>query len=162
MLFDDAPRPKLLDVVDVGVDKNTGFDERPLIGMAPGDDALVTYSEHSNSNQSYMARLLILVRGDRFQLIDELSLFSDDGCGWRREEVPAFATKPARGSPYRELDVTVMETLKHPDEDCGDDKIPRAYSHIWRGAWRWDAHKGAFTERLHQLDRLDKLNEGRF
>jgi hypothetical protein len=162
LLFDDAPKPTLLDAVEVGVDRETGFDDHPLIGLGPGDSGLVVDSGHSNSNQSYLTRLLILVRGDRFELIDSLFLFADDGCGWRRDEVPVFTARRAPGSPYGALGVTVTEALTHDGDNCGDATVPHAYKRTWRGAWRWDARRGAFTERLHQLERLAALNEARF
>jgi hypothetical protein len=159
-LYDDAPRPKLLDAVDVGVDKETGFNDKPSqIALGPGDDALVTYSEHSNSNQSYQARLVIFVRNDRLRLIDDIFVLSDNACGYQREETPVFTTKPA--APYAALQVTVTERLKHLDEDCSGQAVPPPYVRTYHAAYRWDAAKGAFVSH-GDLARLDKLNRGRF
>ena len=132
-LFDDAPKPRLLDAVDVGADKETSFDQHPTLALGPGDDALVTYSEHFNSNQTYAQRLMIFVRGDRFRLIDDLFLLSDSACGYKREETPTFATKPA--SPYATLVVTVTETLKPLDEQC-DEPPPAPYVHTYGATYR--------------------------
>jgi hypothetical protein len=159
-LYDDAPQPKLLDALDVGVDKDTGFNDKPSqIALGPGDDALVTYSEHSNSNQSYQARLVIFVRGDRLRLIDDIFVLSDNACGYQRDETPVFATRP--GAPYATLEVTVTERLKRLDEDCGDQGVPAPYVRTYRASYRWDAAKGAFVSH-GDLDKLDKLNRGRF
>jgi len=159
-LFDHAAKPKLLDAVDVGVDKDTGFNENPSqIALGPGDDALVTYSEHGNSNQSYQARLVIYVRGDRLRPIDEVFVLSDNACGYQREETPAFTTKPA--TPYATLEVTVTERLKRLGEDCGDERPPAPYVRTYRATYSWDAAKGAFVEK-GDLAKLDKLNRGRF
>jgi hypothetical protein len=157
-LYDDAPRPKLLDAVDVGVDKQTGFNEAPSqIALGPGDDALVTYSEHGNSNQGYANRLVIYVRGDRFRLLDSFFALSDVTCGYRRDETPSFMTTPA--TPYATLEVTVTETLTHVDEQCDKPPLP-TYTRTYRAAYRWDAAKGAFVGH-GDLGRLDKLNRGR-
>jgi hypothetical protein len=161
-LFDDGPTPRLLDEADVGVDKDTGFNDPTRLSLGPGDDALITLSEHSNSNQAYVGRLLVFVRGDKLQLIDDVSTFQDQGCGWRRDETPTFTTRPDPGRAYRRVDVVIREVLKRTDEDCGDDKVPRAYARAWRGAWRWDASRGAFKSTSADLDRLDTLNEARF
>jgi hypothetical protein len=161
-LYDDAPKPRLLDAVDVGVDKDTGFSDPKRLSLGPGDDALITKSEHSNSDQSYVARLLVFVRRDKFQLIDDVVAFSDQGCGWRRDETPAFTTRPDPGRAYRRIDAVIIETLKRTDEECGDEQIPKAYSRTWRGAWRWDAARGEFKAASGDLDRLDKKNEARF
>lgn len=159
-LYDDGPKPKLLDAVDVGVDKLTGFNDKPSqISLGPGDDALVTYSEHFNSNQSYAQRLVIFVRGDRWRLLDDISLLSDAFCGFKRQEEPTFATRP--GSPYGALIVTVTETLTRTDEDCSGQKVPAPYVHTYRSTYRWDAAKGDFFAH-GDMARLDKLNEKRF
>ena len=159
-LFDDAPKPKLLDAVDVGVDKDTGFNDKPSqIALGPGDDALVTFSGHGNSNQSYQARLVIFVRGDRLRLIDDIFVLSDNACGYQRDETPVFATQPA--TPYATLQVTVTERLKRLDEDCGDQAVPPPYVRTYHAAYRWDPVKGAFVGH-GDLVRLDELNRGRF
>ena len=158
-LYDDAPRPKLLDAVDVGVDKETGFNEDPSqIALRPGDDALVTYSEHGNSNQGYANRLVIYVLGDRFRLLDSFFTLSDVTCGYRREEKPSFRTTPA--APYATLEVTVTEKLTHLDEPC-DAPPPATYTRTYRATYHWDAAKGAFVGH-GDLGKLDKLNRGRF
>jgi hypothetical protein len=159
-LYDDARKPKLLDAVDVGVDKDTSFNDDPSqIALGPGDDALVTYSEHFNSNQGYRSRLVIFVRNDRLRLIDDFFVLVDSYCGYRREETPVFTTKP--GTPYATLEVTVTEALKHVDEDCGDQAVPAPYVHRYHAAYRWDATKGAFVGH-GDLGKLDKLNAARF
>ena len=161
-LYDDGPKPRLLDAVDVGVDKDTGFDDPKQLPLGPGDDALITESAHSNSDQAYVSHLLIYVRHDRIHLIDDVFAFSDQGCGWRRDETPIFTAPPDPGRAYRRIDVVIHEVLKRTDEDCGDNKIPKAYARTWRGAWRWDAARGEFKSTGGDLDRLDTLNEARF
>jgi hypothetical protein len=160
LLFDDAPAPRLLDVVDVGVDKETSFDDQPKLPLGPGDDALVTYSEHFNSEQTYSGRLLSQVRGDRFQLIDDIFTLSDRGCGWKRQETPTFTTRPGR--PYATIDVVVRERLVRADEDCGDAGVPKPYARRYESIYRWDARKGAWTAKPDGLSRLAAINEKRF
>jgi hypothetical protein len=160
-LYDDGPKPRLLDAVDVGVDRDTAFDEQPQLALGPGDTALITISEHLNSNQSYDPRLLIMVRNDRFHLIDQMFLISERACGWERTETPIFATRPDPGSPYAAIEATVTETLKRTDDDCGEEPVPKAYKRIWKTLWRWDAKKSRYVDTAHGLDRLEKLNAGR-
>jgi hypothetical protein len=162
LLFDDAPRPKLLDAVDVGVDKDTSFNDQPKLPLGPGDDALITYSEHFNSNQTYSGRLLVLVRRDRFELIDDVSTLSDRACGWERDETPTFTTRPDPASPYRVIDVVVREVRQRTDDGCGDQSVPKAYVRRYESVYRWNPRKGAFVAAPSGLDRLDKLNEKRF
>jgi hypothetical protein len=160
-LYDDGPKPRLLDAVDVGVDKDTAFNDQETLSLGPGDTALVTVSEHFNSNQSYDPRVLILVRGDRFHLIDTIFVINEHACGWERTEEPVFTTAPDPGSRYAAIVATVTETLKRNDDDCGEEPVPKAYKRVWRTVWRWDEAKGAYVDRAHGLDKLEKLNSGR-
>jgi hypothetical protein len=162
-VFDDSPKPKLLDAADVALDMNTSFDRIAKLPLAAGDDALITYSEHFNSNQSYQARLLALVRGGKLQLVGVQNTFNDHICSYERTEVPTFAVRPDPGQPYGRIDVTVVERLKRTGATCGEEKPPRPYARTWRGGWRWNAAKRRYDDQGGgDLDRLDKLNEARF
>jgi hypothetical protein len=161
-LYDDAPTPRLVDAVDVGVDKDTGLDDHDLLPLGPGDDAVLTYSEHFNSDQSYQGRLLLFVRDGRFQLIAHIFTLSDRFCGYDRDEVPVLTTRPDAGSPYRQVDLVITETLKHTDEDCSDDVVPEPYTRSFHASYRWDAGKGQWDADEAGLARLDKENEARF
>jgi hypothetical protein len=163
MVFDDSgPTPRLLDAGFVGIDKDTAFSEHPLIAVGRGDDAIVTYSEHFNSDQTYGGWMVSFLHGRRLRMVTAEHLLSDRLCGYERDESPAFTTRAVPGGRFRELDVTVTDEVTHNDEDCGDDKIPRLSKHIYRDSWRWDARRGRFVQRLNGVDRLDKKNEARF
>ncbi len=163
MAFDDSgPTPRLLDSGWVGIDKDTAFSEHPLIALGPDDDAIVTYSEHFNSNQTYGGWMVSFLHGRRLRMVTAEHLLSERGCGYERDETPAFTTRAAPGSPYRELVVTVTEQVTRSDEDCGDDKIPPISKHLYEDSWRWDARAGRFVRRRNGVDRLDKTNEARF
>lgn len=161
-LYDDDPAtPKLLDAVDVGVDRMTAFAEPSVLDLGGGESALVTLSEHLNSDQAYDSWLLILPRGDRLRLIDDIFLMTESGCGYSRREKPTFATRHDPASPYAEIVVSVTETLaREGDVDC-EPAPPKPYSRLWRTVYRWDAKAGRYVDRAHGLDRLQKLNQGR-
>ena len=63
-LFDQEPSPKLLDAVDVGMDRFTSLGQPPLLRIGPKDEAIVTTSSHHNSHQSYRTTALLAVQGD--------------------------------------------------------------------------------------------------
>lgn len=162
-LYDDtAATPKLLDAVDIGLDKDTSFGDPPVLALGPGDDAVTTYSEHFNSNQTYSARLLLFPFRDRFQTIANLFTLSDHGCGFEHDETPSFTTRPVRAGPYREVLLTVADTLTRNDEDCGDETVPRRFRHAWRATYRWSAAKGRYVGDERGLAPLDKENKAEF
>lgn len=73
-LFDAATdQPKLLDVVEVGTDRLTGFAGKPL-ALGHGSDLITISSDHFNSNEDFVGTELLFVRNDRFQLAGSLLL----------------------------------------------------------------------------------------
>ena len=163
MVFDAAGRtPRLLDAGFVGIDKDTAFSEHPLIALGAGDEAIVTYSEHFNSNQTYAGWMVSFLHGRQLLMVTQEHLLSERLCGYERDETPVFSTRAVPRGPYRELDMTVTEEVTHNGEDCGDDKIPPVSKHVYRDSWRWDVRAGRFVQRLNGVARLDKKNEARF
>jgi hypothetical protein len=155
------PNPKLLDLVEVGNDRWTGIDTDHMPLLAAASPLIVVDSGHSNSNQSYASTELIFLRGDRFQLIDELFTINDSFCAFDRTEEPTYATVAGPGR-YRALEVTIRETVKLTGEDgCSDQPPPRAGVHVYRGLYRWDAAKGRFVTHSKALDALATINKGR-
>ncbi|HWA62414.1 MAG TPA: hypothetical protein VG939_13620 [Caulobacteraceae bacterium] len=161
-LFDDAPKPKLLDAVDVGMDRDSSLSEHPLLHLSPRDDALVTYSEHFNTGQTYAFHTVVFVREGRWALLGQVFTLSDRSCGWQTIENPTFKVRPDPGRAYGQLEVTVREQRKvDPTQDC-DEARPRPYVRLWRAVYRWEARKGRFATASSALKRLDKINESRF
>jgi hypothetical protein len=161
LLFDDSgASPILLDVAEVGVDRFTSLHDQPPLPLGPGDDALVTASEHDTDDQAFTTRLLVFVENDRFQLIDRFSLLADSGCNWSRTERPVFSTHPLAGAPYAEIDVTVTETLLSRPDTCGH--APPPIKSAFLASWRWDPASSAFIADRGALDDLAKLNATRF
>ena len=161
-LFDDAPVPRLLDAVDVGMDRDTGFSERERLTLGPGDDAVVVYSEHFNSLQTYGFHTVVFARRDRLAMVAQVFTLSSRMCGWQRTEDPTFTVRPDPGRPYGQVSVAIrVAVTREPDEDCGQ-PVPRASARTWRGAWRWDGRRGRWAGGSAALDRLDKQNRADF
>lgn len=155
------PKPKLLDVVEVGNDRWTGVDTDHMPLLAPGSPLVIVDSGHSNSNESYASTDIIFLRGDRFQLIDTLFTFNESFCAFDRTEEPTYAAVAGPG-PYRAVQVTVRETVKLTGEDgCSDQPAPKAGVHVYRGVYRWDAAKGRFVTHSKSLDALATANKAR-
>jgi hypothetical protein len=160
-LFRLTPTPKLLDVVDVGTDRNTGFSETPTGLLAPKSPLILVASGHGNSNQAYLSTQMIYIRDNRFEEIDSVFTLSDDGCAFDRKQAASFRLSPSPG-PYRALDVEVLETVTPTDAECGDEKAPPASETAYRASYGWDAKRRKFVTSSKELDRLFKLDEKRF
>jgi len=162
-LFDDGAAPRLLDAVDVGLDRDTSFSEHPRLPLGPADEALVTYSDHFNTSATYSAWMILFVRKDRFALAHLQFALSTRACGWEDAEDAAFATRPDPGRAYRQIVVSVTETLTNSGEDgCGDDAIPKPRHRVFRAALRWNPARERFETASPDLKRLDRLNRARF
>ena len=156
-LFALDPSPKLLDVVEVGNDRLTGFQSKSPPMLAPGTPLILIWSGHGNSNQSYQFTELIFVRHERFALIDSLFLFGESFCAFERSQTASFATLPDRG-PYRAIHVAVRQVTKRTAADCGDEKSPPPGLRTYQATYRWDARKQEFVAGSHELDALSKAN----
>jgi hypothetical protein len=160
-LFRLDAKPRLLDVVQVGADKNVGWTTPPAM-LAPDAPLLVIESEHDNSNQTYVQNALVTVQGDRFRWIDTVFTFSDHACGYQRIQQPAFKARKTRDA-VASIDVRVVEETKAiPDDNCGDDKVPKPSRRVFDTVYRWNAAKKSFTPNNKAIERLSEEDQKRF
>jgi hypothetical protein len=162
-LFDMADRPKLLDVVEVGTDRLTGFAGKPLPlgqGHKDGADLITIDSDHFNSNEDFVGTELIFVRNNRFQLAGSLFTFDVRLCASRRTQEPVIATVPDPGERYRKIHVAVNEsvTLQPDRAGCSGEKIPRPLRRTYHAAYRWNAAQKHFEMTSGDLRKLDRKN----
>jgi hypothetical protein len=162
-LFDDAPKPRLLDVAAVGLDRLTSFGTPEKLRIGPGDEALITYSEHFNTSETYAGQLVIFVLNGRLTRLLQLFNLSDRECGWERTEAPSFASRPDPGRRYWRVEVTVREVMKvDRSAGCGEERMPRPYVRSWRATYRWDGARRRYVTVSTTLNRLDRLHRARF
>ncbi len=161
-LFDDAPTPHLLDAVDVAMDKDTSFSEHERLRLGTGHEALITYSEHFNTSQTYGFHTLVLVRHDRLALLEQVFTLSSRECGWQRTEDPTFTVRPDPHSPYGQLEVAVRVALTLDKTEGCDTPAPRPYVRTYRATYRWDARRQEFVTPSTQLKQLWKINQANF
>jgi hypothetical protein len=166
-LFDIGSRgPKLLDVVEVGTDRLTGFADKPLLPLGHGSDLIRVNSDHFNSNEDFVNTELIFVRDDRFELVEAVYTFNVRTCTYRLTEWPAVRTVFDRSRRYRRIVLTVPEKVEREDDftDCGDDKVPRPFVRTFRATYRWNTQRRTFVTASSNLEKLakenDKLNSG--
>lgn len=159
MLFDDGPKPKLLDAANVGVDKDSVFAEHAVLPLGPGDDALVTYSEHDDADLTEGGYVLISPIGDRLKLVQFLQLTSVNACGWSNIESTKFSTSPDRGRAYRQIEVRVSARFRHTDPSCGARDVPKAHSIALSAAYRWNAAAHKFATGSDIAARWKRFND---
>jgi hypothetical protein len=160
-LFDLHSKPRLLDVVEVGTDRLTGFADKPLLPLGHGTDLIYVDSDHFNSDEDFVNTELIFVRNDRFRLAEALYTFNDKTCMYQLTEWPTVTTVADRGRRYRQIVLTVPEkvALQRNFAECGDEKAPRPFVRTFRATFRWNAHRRAFVTTSGNLEKLVKEND---
>jgi hypothetical protein len=164
MLFDDEGRtPKLLDAADVGIDKDTGFANQAVLPLAPGDSALVTWSEHGSADITMGGYMIVSPVGDRLAIVARLPLTSESLCSWKAIETARFATAPDPDAPLRQIEATVTVEVSHTgQEGCNDERHPAAATHVFHAAWRWKSASRRFEPATSTLGGLKALNRQLF
>jgi len=160
-LFDLHSKPKLLDVVEVGTDRLTGFSDTPLLPLGHGSDLIRISSDHFNSDEDFVNTELIFVHHGRFRLVDALYTYNVKSCTYQLTEWPAVTTIADRGRRYRRIMLTVPEKVAlQPDAgDCGDEKAPRPFVRTFHATYRWNAQRRVFVATSSTLDELVKEND---
>lgn len=160
-LFDLRGKPNLLDVVEVGTDRLTGFADKALLPLGHGTDLIRIDSDHFNSDEDFVNTELIFVRDNRFRLVDAVYTYNVKNCTYQLTEWPAIGTVSDPSRRYRRIMLTVPEkvALQKDFAQCGDEKAPRPFVRTFRARYRWNAHRRAFVTVSGNLDELAKVND---
>lgn len=159
-LYDLTDKPKLLDAVNVGTDQSSYFRDPGKLAISPDDDALITMSTHFNSNQGYVGTILILVRNDRFEPIDQINTFDENVCAYRRTQDLSFQTRGGE-RPYGSIEVTVTDATKPSGESC-EEEAPKAVSQDISVTYRWDDKASRYVRDSDAFEKLSAENAKRF
>lgn len=161
-LYDVAgTRPELLDAADIGFDASTSFFDQALLPVSDGTNVVLTLSSHFNSSQSYATQSMIMVRDDRFALIDSITLLGERNCGSDRQQTIAYAANAAEGKPYAPIQVTVTDTTSAIEEECADLKQIQLVTRVIKTRYLWNRDQNRYLPDSDALTRLEKENESR-
>jgi hypothetical protein len=159
-LFDVSGTPRLLDAVDVALDRDTSLVESGRLDLGAGTDAILTRSSHFNSSQGYAATALVLLKDDRFELIDTVYTFDENVCSFERRQETAFKAVPKAGG-MADIAATVTETTMPRDEGC-DGEVPPAGTRTIAVTYGWDAASSRYEPDSDAFEVLARENETRF
>lgn len=161
-LYDVGRTPALLDAVQIGLDRHTHFRSPGSVALSGDDDLVLTMSSHFNSSQAYVTSAMLMVRSDRFQLVDTVFTFDDQGCGFERAQMPEFSADGAGGDVYSDIVVTVVETTRRTGDDCGSQEVPPEGGRTVSVTYGWDDARARFVPDSDSLEILARENESRF
>jgi hypothetical protein len=161
-LFQTAPTPRLLDLMDIGQGMTMGMVEgfwckNPLLNLTPATQACMIFQEHFNSSQSYLQIHLLWVRNQRLEELLSVFAFGGKGLCESFATRTVFWTEPDAGRKYPRVvaRLTVKMEPSPRDEDCAKQR-QRGFTRSYQGAWRWDAAKQKYHQVSGDLDKLYK------
>jgi hypothetical protein len=162
-LYDLAgDKPALLDAADIGFDASTSFFDQTLLTVGDGKNVILTLSSHFNSSQNYATQSMILVRNDKFELIDSTNLLGERNCGIDRQQVISYAANPAEGKPYAPIKVTVTDTTSAIEEVCADLKSTHLGTREIKANYVWHTDKQRYLPDSDAIERLETENGSRY
>ena len=160
-LFDD--RLRLVDAVDVGMDRQVGIQGEPF-AISRWNDAVAVYSAHHNSSQSYDQYALVFFRNGRFQLVDAFSTFGDHTCGQSQYQSIAFSSAPAAGGDdFWPIAVTVTDKLEVDlTATCEDMDYDEPFERAATVTYRWDDIRESYQPDSDALERMAEASSDRY
>jgi hypothetical protein len=161
-LYDVSGVPVLLDAADVGLDQSTYFFDQALVPVGGDANVVLTMSTHFNSSQTYNTQTMIMLRDDRLERIDEVTLLGDRNCGVERQQSISYAANPAEGKPYAPVKVTVADVKSAVEEVCADlDPATLGKKQI-KVTYVWNAGQNKYLPDSDAIAKLEAENETRF
>jgi hypothetical protein len=162
-LFQLDPTLKLLDAADTQADQFTSFwEERPLLGLSPLEDAVIIANSHHNSSQGYLWLTLVSAEDNKLRMIFDLPiLLNANGCGNNFSQSPSIAVlKGSRNGVRPNLSLEVKLVKERDDESC--EKRTAGYTRYYLALLVWNSSKRMYEARGNALTRLARFNEQNF
>lgn len=171
-LFNDVPQapailalyvlenePRLVGSLNVGLDRETGFADPPILDLGGGANVLITRSSHWNSNQSYLITSLMLATEDGLEQIDSVLTFSERLCGLNRTQEPAISVDSSGARPALRVLVDIRE--EKVEESCDTEPTPGPARTVTT-SYRLNEKTGRYEPDSDALDALARDNMKRF
>jgi len=149
-LYDMTGTPRLLDAMNVGLDRENSFLEPGFIALSPNFGMAFVRNSHHNAGEEYLQSSLIGIWDGKLHNVDTVFSMS-----WLTGEEdltvrPSFA--PAKDTLA--LDATFSITRKHCDGTCVQDPDYPSITERVKTRYRWDAAVGKFVRPEKAYDRI--------
>jgi len=155
-IFDGGKSLKLIDAVDVGMDRDTSFARPALVNIGRSTQALVIRSSHFNSSESFETTVLIFLRGRELELVDTFSTYHIRTCNEQKTQVVDFTEISADDvGTYSDILVTIEERRSDLEENCSDEVVTMPNAEVVSVVYRWNAELGDFIAASDTLERFE-------
>lgn len=151
-LFDMSGEPRLLDVLDVGMDRETFFME-PLsyVALKNGVGVLFIRNAHHNAGEEFVQTSILALWGDKMHEVDTIGSVSWDAGVARIRTTMSFAQVADADAIEATADIEVHGC----EDDCPESeraKLPMTRQ--IRVRYAWDAAKATFVADSKAFDEL--------
>ncbi|WP_062578155.1 MULTISPECIES: hypothetical protein [unclassified Rhizobium] len=152
-VFDDEHNPKLLDAVDIGMDRDTSYGTPALVDIGRENEALVTRSSHFNSSEGFATTALIMLQRSKLTLIDTFSTYGVRVCGASTQQVLGLEGRPTQAKEFDIL-VVIEERAEPTGETCDGESPDAAPVTRAETVYRWDGKAMNFRAMSDALEKL--------
>ena len=149
-LYDMSSNPRLLDAMDVGLDRETSLQEPRYAALSPDRGMVFLRSSHHNAGEEYLQTSLVGLWRGKFHAVD--TIFSMSWNGGTSRTVTAFSFAAAKDAAG--VDATVDISRIHCDAGCEPDSQGTARNERLDVRYRWDTVRGTFVRPKDAYDRI--------
>lgn len=153
-LYDMTNGPRLLDTMDVGLDRETSFTEPAYMELSSKFGMAFIRNSHHNAGEEYMQTSLIGIWDGKLHEVETLSSYSWMTGDGDTRVLPNFAAVKNAIA----FDATFAVKTTRCEGGCmPDDGYPSTTDNI-TARYRWDAAKGKFVRPEHAFDKIPQAN----
>lgn len=151
-LYDNSPKPRLLDVVDVSADRENYYSGEFLVN--PKLNLTMYEFSHLNAGEDFHYYAFFYAKDDKIrQTLQELPfLYTGTTCQARIDETGKISTVPNWKSGYRDIVFKIKATGKRFAEDCETVKSKTVKNFVFRMSWQKGKYR--YTDGGAELKKL--------
>jgi hypothetical protein len=149
-LYDVTGAPRLLDAMNVGLDRENSFLEPGYVVLSPTFGMALVRNSHHNAGEEYLQSSLIGIWDDKLHDVDTVFSMS-----WLTAEED-LTVRPSFAAVKGELalDATFTITRKHCESACVLDADYPSMTERVKARYNWDAAAGKFARPEKAYDRI--------
>lgn len=161
-LFDVSGEPVLVDAVDIGFDRQSGFALPPTLTVGAGHDLILGFNSHGNAGQFYNAITIIDVVDGELTMVDQVLTLATLGCDETRTQYLDYVVATPEGEGKGDFTVIVRDVFEPIDETCTNLGPHMIGETSYVVDYRWDEAEGRYVAQGDGWAEFDDMNSARF
>lgn len=153
-LYDMTGSPRLLDVMDVGLDRETSFLEPAYMALSSKFGMAFVRNSHHNAGEEYLQTSLIGIWDGKLHEVDTVGSYSWMVANEETRVQPSFANVKDAVA----VDATFAVKTMQCGDSCGLDGDYPSTTERLTGRYSWDPARGKFVRPEHAFDKVPQAN----